>query len=53
MHILIGPMSGYVAELSPAAFMAALGVFPAFGAVSIGTWLYFRFRRSPEVTRSG
>ena len=43
-HILIGPTSGYVSELTPQAFMAALGVFAAFGALSIGTWLYFRFR---------
>ena len=47
IHILIGPTSGYVSELSPAAFFAGLGVFAAFGALSIGTWLYFRFRR-PE-----
>jgi hypothetical protein len=47
IHILIGPTSGYVSELSPAAFFAALGVFAAFGALSIGTWLYFRIRR-PE-----
>jgi len=44
-HILIGPTSGYVSELSPEGFMAALGVFAAFGVLSIGTWLYFRFRR--------
>jgi hypothetical protein len=46
-HILIGPTSGYVSELSPQAFLAALGVFAAFGALSIGTWLYFRLRRRP------
>jgi hypothetical protein len=46
IHILIGPTSGYVSELSPAAFLAALGVFAAFGALSIATWLYFRFRRA-------
>ena len=46
IHILIGPTSGYVSELSPAAFVAALGVFAAFGALSIATWLYFRFRRA-------
>lgn len=49
VHILIGPTSGYVSELSPAAFIAALGVFAAFGALSIGTWLYFRFRSSEPV----
>jgi hypothetical protein len=36
-----------VSELSPEAFLAALGVFAAFGALSIGTWLYFRFRHPP------
>lgn len=47
VHILIGPTSGYVSELSPQAFLAALGVFAAFGTLSIGTWLYFRFRHPP------
>jgi hypothetical protein len=46
-HILIGPTSGYVSELSPQAFLAALGVFGAFGALSIGTWLYFRIHHPP------
>jgi hypothetical protein len=45
LHILIAPSSGYVSQLSPSAFAAALGVFAAFGAVSILTWGYFRFRR--------
>jgi hypothetical protein len=49
VHVLIGPTSGYVSELSPEAFMAGLGVFAAFGALSIGTWLYFRLRPSPAV----
>jgi hypothetical protein len=40
-------MAGYVSELSPDAFLAALGVFAAFGALSIGTWLYFRLRHPP------
>lgn len=44
VHILISPASGYVSELSPQAFAAALGVFAAFGALSIATWLYFRLR---------
>jgi hypothetical protein len=47
IHILIGPSSGYVSSLNPAAFVAALGVFAVFGAVSIGTWAYFRFRPQP------
>jgi hypothetical protein len=44
VHILIGPSSGYVSQLSPQGFVAALGVFAAFGALSIVTWGYFRFR---------
>ena len=48
LHILIGPTSGYVSDLSPEAFTAALGVFAAFGALSIATWLYFRVRQRPE-----
>jgi hypothetical protein len=51
-HILIGPTSGYVSQLSPAGFLAAVGVFAAFGALSIGTWLYFRFR-TPAVAEAG
>ena len=49
IHLLIGPSSGYVAELSPNAFVAALGVFAAFGTLSIGTWLFFRVRSRPEL----
>jgi hypothetical protein len=44
IHILIGPTSGYVSTLNPAAFIAAGGVFAIFGALSIATWGYFRFR---------
>jgi hypothetical protein len=44
VHILIGPTSGYVSQLNPQAFIAALGVFAGFGVVSILTWGYFRFR---------
>jgi hypothetical protein len=52
LHILIGPTSGYVAELSPTAFAAALGVFAAFGALSIATWLYFRLRPQPAAAEA-
>ncbi|HEX2626863.1 MAG TPA: FGLLP motif-containing membrane protein [Candidatus Limnocylindrales bacterium] len=44
LHILIAPTSGYVSQLSPQAFAAALGVFATFGAVSILVWGYFRLR---------
>jgi hypothetical protein len=48
IHILIGPTSGYVSALNPAAFIVAGGVFAIFGAFSIATWGYFRFRPAPE-----
>lgn len=44
VHILMGPTAGCVSQLSPQAFTAAQGVFAAFGALSILTWGYFRFR---------
>ena len=45
-HILVGPTSGYLAELSLAGWLAALGVFAAFGAVTLLFWGWFRFRPS-------
>lgn len=43
IHILVGPNTGYLSDLSPEALLAALGVFAFFGAVSILFWAYFRF----------
>lgn len=44
VHLLIGPQSGYLAELSPSGLVAALAVFAAFATISFATWGYFRFR---------
>ena len=44
IHFLVGPHTGYLAELSPGALAAAFGVFAAFAAFSILFWAYFRFR---------
>ena len=44
IQILIGPTSGYLAELSPGAWLAALGVFALFGAFSLLFWAWFRYR---------
>jgi hypothetical protein len=44
VHLLIGPQSGYLAELSPSGLVAALAVFAAFALISFATWGYFRFR---------
>jgi hypothetical protein len=49
MHILIGPNTGYLSDLSFEAVMAALGVFAFFGAFTLGFWGYFRFiHHGPE-----
>ena len=44
VHLLIGPQSGYLSELSPNGLVAALAVFAAFAVISFATWGYFRFR---------
>jgi hypothetical protein len=46
VHLLVGPNTGYLADLTPAALVAALGAFGAFGAFSLLFWGYFRFRRA-------
>ena len=48
IQVLIGPSSGYLADLAPGAWLAALGVFAAFGAFSILFWAWFRFRPEAE-----
>lgn len=47
LHILVGPTSGYLSDLTAPAWLAALGVFAAFGAFTILFWAWFRFRPSP------
>jgi hypothetical protein len=49
IHILIGPNTGYLSDLSVEALLAAAGVFVVFGLISVGFWAYFRFiYRAPE-----
>lgn len=48
IHILIGPTSGYLSDLVAPAWMAALGIFAAFGIFTILFWAWFRFRPSPS-----
>ena len=47
IHILIGPNSGYISDLVAPAWLAALGIFAAFGVVTVLFWGWFRFRPSP------
>jgi hypothetical protein len=49
VHILIGPNTGYLSELSLPAVMAALGVFAGFGLFALLFWGYFRFLHRPSV----
>ena len=53
IHILIGPTSGYLADLSWAGIIAAAGVFAAFGALSVLVWGYFRFSPAPDAEGEG
>jgi len=53
IHILIGPTSGYLSNLTAPAWMAALGVFAAFGAFTVLFWAWFRFRPAPAEESSG
>jgi hypothetical protein len=48
IQILIGPTSGYLSDLSPSAWLAAMGVFAVFGAFSLAFWGWFRFRAGPQ-----
>ena len=45
-HILIGPTSGYLSSLTAPAWLAALGIFAAFGVFTVLFWAWFRFRPS-------
>ena len=47
IHILIGPTIGYLSDLTAPAWLAALGVFAAFGVFTVLFWGWFRFRPSP------
>jgi hypothetical protein len=49
IHILVGPNTGYLSDLSSETLIAALGVFALFGAISVLFWAYFRFvYRAPQ-----
>jgi hypothetical protein len=52
IHILIGPTSGYLSDLTAPAWLAALGIFAAFGAFTVVFWAWFRFRPTPVAEAS-
>ena len=47
IHILVGPSVGYLSDLTAPAWLAAMGIFVAFGIFTILFWGWFRFRPSP------
>ncbi len=47
IHILVGPTTGYLSDLTAPAWIAALGIFAAFGVFTILFWGWFRFRPTP------
>ena len=53
IHILVGPSSGYLVDLTGPAWLAAMGVFAAFGIFTVLFWAWFRLRPSPEAEPAG
>jgi len=54
IHILIGPAMGYLIDLDPIVWLAALGVFGGFATFTLLFWGYFRFvYREPEEAAEG
>jgi hypothetical protein len=49
IHILVGPTVGYLSDLTAPAWLAAMGIFAAFGVFTLFFWAWFRFRPSPSV----
>ncbi len=47
IHILVGPSVGYLSDLTAPAWLAAMGIFIAFGIFTVLFWGWFRFRPSP------
>ena len=48
MVILLNPANGYIPAAGAAPYPLALGLFIAFGVVSVLFWGYFRFRPKPR-----
>lgn len=53
IHILVGPTSGYLSDLTAPAWLAAMGIFAAFGVLTVLFWAWFRFRPSPVAEGEG
>jgi hypothetical protein len=53
IHILVGPTVGYLSDLTAPAWLAAMGIFAAFGVFTVLFWAWFRFRPSPSTSAEG
>lgn len=49
--VLVNPTSGYLSDDSRAPMLIGIAFLVTFGVISLGTWLYFRVRESPEDLR--
>ena len=57
VHILLRPSTGYVADTRESPTVVVVGLFIAFGLISVAFWAYFQFRspraRAKEMQRTG
>lgn len=51
VHVLLSPNSGYVGHTTNEVTIGVLVIFAIFGAVSVATWAYFRYRPRHWATR--
>jgi dolichol kinase len=50
VHILLRPSSGYVGQSDTGGLVMVVGLFVAFGLLSVLFWAYFRFRSERPIT---
>jgi hypothetical protein len=51
VHVLMSPSSGYVGHTTGQLTIGVIILFAIFGAISVGTWAYFRFRPRRMIPR--
>jgi hypothetical protein len=52
VHVLLAPTAGYVGHTTGEVTVGVLVIFVIFGAVSVATWAYFRYRPERWVPKS-
>ena len=51
VEVLLAPNSGYVGHTTGGITVGVIVLFLIFGAISVGTWAYFRFRPTKWIAR--